>query len=81
MKKQRDTSGVRSTPPPTDEAQPDFFQRLQQLTRGLGNGHKVYGYGLWPIIDRKDEAHFPFKTSEAIDEDSVLRHFGSGKYS
>lgn len=83
MKRGRNTNeGPRSTPAPADAVEPDFFQRLQQLTpQDWETGHKIYGYRLWPIIDRKDEAHFLFKTSEAIDEDYLLRHFGSGKYS
>lgn len=70
--------------PHADEQQntnSDFFERLQQLTaEDWQNGHKVYCYRSWPIIDKRDEQHFLAKVHEPFDEDYLLRHFGTGKY-
>jgi hypothetical protein len=59
----------------------DFFEQLQAFSADEWQaGLKIYIYRTYPVIDRRDEAHFLAKISEPFDEDYVLRHFGSGKY-
>jgi|GEM_PF-6827767 len=55
----------------------DFWDHMRSLKPGQ---FFIYAYRLWPKIDRRDESHYLTKTSEHIDEDWLLRTFGSGKY-
>jgi hypothetical protein len=65
-----------------DEARQDadFFGLLQHLSPEEWNGHKVYIYRIWPVIDKRDEQHYVAKLSEPFDEEVILRNWGSGKY-
>lgn len=63
------------------QTEPDFFQRLLQLApEDWQNGHTVYTYRTFPVIDKRDTQHYLCKVSESFDPDYLLRNFGSGKY-
>ncbi len=64
---------------PAEEEQP-FFELLASLGDRLTSGSaKIYIYRLWPEIDA-GEKHYIGIVREPIDEDFLLRHYGSGKY-
>jgi hypothetical protein len=66
---------------PQSPNEPDIFARMANLTaEDWQNGHKVYVYRVWPVIDRKHSEHFIAKVAEPIDEDYLMRYYGSGKY-
>jgi len=60
---------------------PPFFELLQQVkAEDWQRGYRLYCYRTWPVIDRRDNEHFLAKLAEPVDEDRLLRDFGSGKY-
>ena len=62
-----------------EEEQP-FFDYLASLRDRLSNGSaKIYLYRLWPEIDT-GEKHYIGIVNQVIDEEYLLRHYGSGKY-
>ena len=72
------------TPPtepiPERNEEVSFFERLAQFNEDEWRGLKLYVYRLWPVIDKKDSAHFLSKLSQPCDEDFLLGIFGSGRY-
>lgn len=74
------TPPVDSPPEPAAEPIP-FFERMGSLSPDdWERGWKIYCYRTWPIIDRRENEHFICKLKEPIDEEYLLRCFGSGKY-
>ena len=62
------------------EDETPFFDHLVSLRDRLSSGSaKIYLYRLWPEIDA-GEKHYIGIVREPIDEDFLLRHYGSGKY-
>lgn len=67
--------------PDSPERPPEtLLQQIQQLSPDEWQGKKVYLYRVWPIIDKKGDDHFLAKLCEPIDEDYVLKNWGSGRY-
>ena len=60
---------------------PTFFDRLRQMTEQEWDNHVVYVYRRWPRISRSDQPHYIDTVRQSIDEQWLLEHHGSGKYS
>lgn len=58
-----------------------FFDRLRQMTEQAWDNHLVYVYRRWPRISRSDQPHYIDTVRQSIDEQWLLEHHGSGKYS
>jgi hypothetical protein len=58
-----------------------FWELLLTLgERWQTEGLNLYVYRLWPITDTRNPERFLCKLQEPIDEDWLLKNFGSGKY-
>ncbi len=69
------------TPPESPAEETGFSERVQAVTPDeWQRGWKIYCYRTWPVIDRRENEHFICKLNEPIDEEYLLRFFGSGKY-
>jgi len=63
------------------DSKPSFFDRLRQMTEQGWDNHLVYVYRRWPRISRSDQPHYIDTVRQAIDEQWLLEHHGSGRYS
>lgn len=70
--------------PPLPPAQPtdaDHWERIANVTpEEWASSHSAYIYRLWPVIEKKGDAHYICRLRESFDEDRLLDLFGSGKY-
>lgn len=58
-----------------------FFDRLRQMNEQAWDNHLVYVYRRWPRISRSDQPHYIDTVRQSIDEQWLLEHHGSGRYS
>ena len=80
-KKQRPAAEPGEEPTsPGQDAHETVLQLVQRFNTDEWQGKKVYLYRVWPVIDRKTDDHFIAKLSEAVDEDYLLKNWGSGRY-
>jgi hypothetical protein len=70
-------------PAPDEGKQPklNFFQRLAQMTPEEWDRHRVYVYRQWPRITRDGQPHYIDKHATSLDEETIKRLYGSGRYS
>jgi len=66
---------------PAAEPKPTFFERLKQLSEGDWDAHQIYVYRRWPRINKSDAPHYIETVRHPIDEEWLLDHHGSGRYS
>jgi hypothetical protein len=71
---------VNGKPAPHDEPRGNFFNKLAQLTPEEWDRHRVYIYRRWPRISKTGEPHYVGVYREAIDEEFIKSHYGSGRY-
>ena len=64
-----------------EESKPSFFDRLRQMQEQAWDNHLVYVYRRWPRISRSDQPHYIDTVRQSIDEQWLLEHHGSGRYS
>jgi hypothetical protein len=66
----------------SEEKQPkvNFFQRLAQMTEDDWTRCKIYCYRRWPRVVKSGEPHYEATYREAVDEESIKRLHGSGRF-
>jgi hypothetical protein len=58
-----------------------FWEQLRSLgDRWQTEDFSLYVYRLWPVTDTRNPERFLCKLAEPIDEDFLLKNYGSGKY-
>lgn len=58
-----------------------FWEQLRSLgDRWQTEDYSFYCYRLWPVTDTRNPERFLCKLAEPIDEDFLLKNYGTGKY-
>jgi len=74
-----------SSKPKSEKEPPEPATTFWEFVSGLGDRWQtedlsLYCYRLWPVTDKRNPERFLCKLHEPVDEDYLLKHFGSGKY-
>src|SRR5215469_13942897 len=69
----------------SEKEPPEPTTTFWEFISGLGDRWQtedlsLYVYRLWPVTDKRNPERFLCKLHEPVDEDYLLKHFGSGKY-